>query len=74
MKDFIEKGDKFFGYVTKFSLLIGGILSLINSMMYSNTDWEGIAWCTSGLFALSGFGQILKLESKIKEDDEDNIS
>jgi hypothetical protein len=74
MSDFIEKGDKFFGVITKYSLLGGGILSLVNAFVYSGTDMEKLAWVCSSLFALSGFAQILKLEYQIKENDEDNIS
>jgi hypothetical protein len=70
MSDFIEKGDKFFGVITKYSLLGGGILSLVNAFVYSGTDWEKLAWVCSSLFALSGFAQIVKLQMK---DDEDNI-
>jgi hypothetical protein len=70
MSDFIEKGDKIFGVITKYSLLIGGILSLVNAFVYSRTDMEMLAWVCASLFALSGFSQIVKLQMK---DDEDNI-
>ena len=70
MSDFVEKGDKIFGIITKYSLLVGGVLSLVNAFVYSRTDMEMIAWVCSSLFALSGFSQIVKLQMK---DDEDNI-
>lgn len=69
MNDFIEKGDKFFGVITKYSLLFGGILSLVNAFVYSGTDWEKLAWVCASLFALSGFAQIVELERKIKDKD-----
>ena len=69
MRDFIEKGDKFFGVITKYSLLVGGITSLINGVFYSETDGERLAWFCSTLFAFSGFAQIIKLS--IKEDEND---
>ena len=64
MSDFIEKGDKIFGVITKYSLLVGGFTSLINAFIYSETDGERLAWVCSSLFAFCGFGQIVKLNHK----------
>ena len=69
MSDFIKKGDKIFGAITKYSSLVGGFTSLINAIFYSETDGERLAWICSALFAFSGFAQVVKLS--IKEDEND---
>ena len=54
-----------------FSIVIGGILSFINSFGTNNTTWEMIAWACAGMFALSGFAQIVELEKKLKNYEDD---
>jgi len=63
----MEKFEKVMKVINKYSLLVGGILSFINSFGTNNTTWEMIAWACAGMFALSGFAQIVELEKKLNE-------
>ena len=52
-------------------LLVGGISSFFNSYFNTGSKWEMIAWACAGMFALSGFAQIVELEKKLKDNEDD---
>jgi len=63
----MEKFERVMKVLNKYSLLIGGIFSLYDAYVSRNSTWEMIAWACAGMFALSGFSQIVELEKKLKE-------
>jgi hypothetical protein len=63
----MEKFEKIMQVINKYSLLLGGIFSLYDAYVSRNSTWEMIAWASAGMFALSGFAQIVELEKKLKE-------
>lgn len=69
----MSKFEKIMKVINKYVLLVGGILSLFTAWAFSNSTWETIAWTCGAMYALSGFSQIVELEKKLK-DNEDEIS
>jgi hypothetical protein len=67
----MEKFEKIMQVINKYSLLLGGISSLYCAFLSRNTNWEMIAWACASMFALSGFAQIVELEKKIKDYEDD---
>ena len=62
--------DKIMKVINKYSLLFGGLLSVYN-IYGADTTFEMLAWSCSSLFALSGFAQIVELEKKLKDNEDD---
>ena len=67
MKEF----EKVMSVINKYALLVGGISSFFNSYFNTGSKWEMIAWACAGMFALSGFAQIVELEKKLKDNEDD---
>ena len=67
----MKKFEKVMSVINKYALLVGGILSFYNSYSSTESTWEMIAWSCAAMFALSGFAQIVELEKKLKDNEDD---
>lgn len=67
----MKKFEKVMSVINKYALLVGGISSFFNSYFSTESKWEMVAWACAALFALSGFAQIVELEKKLNDNEDD---
>jgi hypothetical protein len=67
----MSKFEKVMKVINKYVLLVGGISSFINALAFSNTTFEMLGWACGAMYALSGFAQIVELEKKLKDNEDD---